>query len=89
MFTNFMNAVELQAQSFAFLIDASATFSAMMQILQKGMFAVSAFLIVMGAVQFGSAIRDSNGPGRQQAILEIAGGLMVGAAAAYITQITF
>lgn len=55
--------------------------------LQKGMVATGAFLVVMGIINLSTNIKDGNS-GVRNAILEIVGGVMVGAAGAFITQIT-
>lgn len=86
MFTNFVQVA--QSKGFVFAVDASSTFSSMMQLLQKGLVAAGAFLIIMGLVNLGGAIKDSNGPGRQNAVLEIVGGAMIAAAGAFVTQIS-
>ncbi|HEM6239048.1 TPA: hypothetical protein U2C75_002422, partial [Streptococcus suis] len=49
--------------------------------------AVGAFLVVMGIINLSTNIKDG-GPGVRNAILEIVGGVMVGAAGAFVTQIT-
>lgn len=54
---------------------------------KKGLIAVGAFLVVMGIINLSTNIKDG-GPGVRNAILEIVGGVMVGAADAFVTQIT-
>ena len=49
--------------------------------------AVGAFLVVVGIVNLATNIKDG-GPGVRNAILEIVGGVMVGAAGAFVTQIS-
>ena len=68
-------------------VDASSMFSQAMALLQKGLIAVGAFLVVMGIINLSTNIKDG-GPGVRNAILEIVGGVMVGAAGAFVTQIT-
>jgi len=72
---------------FVYVVDASSMFAQAMALLQKGMVATGAFLVVMGIINLSTNIKDS-GPGVRNAILEIVGGVMVGAAGAFITQIT-
>ncbi|WP_142294170.1 hypothetical protein, partial [Streptococcus sp. KR] len=66
---------------------ASAMFAQAMSLLQKGLIAVGAFLVVVGIVNLATNIKDG-GPGVRNAILEIVGGVMVGAAGAFVTQIS-
>lgn len=68
-------------------VDARTMFAQAMSLLQKGLIATGAFLVVMGIVNLASNIKDG-GPGVRNAILEIIGGVMVGAAGAFVTQIT-
>ncbi|HEW4958395.1 TPA: hypothetical protein V0I56_000799 [Streptococcus pneumoniae] len=68
-------------------VDASAMFAQTMSLLQKGLIAVGAFLVVVGIVNLATNIKDG-GPGVRNAILEIVGGVMVGAAGAFVTQIS-
>lgn len=79
MFTHF--------KSFVYGVDASSMFAQAMALLQKGLIAVGAFLVVIGIVNLATNIKDG-GPGVRNAILEIVGGVMVGAAGAFVTQIT-
>lgn len=74
--------------SYVAAVDPNATFSQIMSIVQKGLYAVGAFLIAWGAVQLGTAISDGGGPGVRTAILMIIGGAIVGAAGALVTNIT-
>ena len=72
---------------FVYGVDASSMFSQAMSLLQKGLIAVGAFLVVMGIINLSTNIKDG-GPGVRNAILEIVDGVMVGAAGAFVTQIT-
>ena len=72
---------------FVYGVDASSMFAQAMSLLQKGLIAVGAFLVVMGIINLSTNIKDE-GPGVRNAILEIVGGVMVGAAGAFVTQIT-
>ena len=72
---------------FVYGVDASSMFAQAMSLLQKGLIAVGAFLVVMGIINLSTNIKDG-GPGVCNAILEIVGGVMVGAAGAFVTQIT-
>ncbi|WP_438830979.1 hypothetical protein [Streptococcus pluranimalium] len=72
---------------FVYGVDASSMFAQAMALLQKGMVATGAFLVVMGIINLSTNIKDGE-PGVRNAILEIVGGVMVGAAGAFITQIT-
>ncbi|WP_083973684.1 hypothetical protein [Streptococcus pneumoniae] len=72
---------------FVYGVDASPMFSQAMSLLQKGLIAVGAFLVVMGIINLSTNIKDG-GPGVRNAILELFGGVMVGAAGAFVTQIT-
>lgn len=76
-----------QLNGFYYGVDASSMFSQTMALLQKGLIAVGAFLVVMGIINLSTNIKDG-GPGVRNAILEIVGGVMVGAAGAFVTQIT-
>lgn len=73
-------------KGFVYGVDASAMFAQAMSLLQKGLIAVGAFLVV-GIVNLATNIKDG-GPGVRNAILEIVGGVMVGAAGAFVTQIS-
>ncbi len=75
-----------QLNGFYYGVDASSMFSQAMALLQKGLIAVGAFLVVMGIINLSTNIKD--GGGVRNAILEIVGGVMVGAAGAFVTQIT-
>jgi hypothetical protein len=63
--------------------------SAIMTIIAVGVGGYGGFLGVMGAVEFGSALSEENGPGRRQAILKIVGGVIIVAAAVYFKTIKF
>ena len=54
---------------------------------RRDLIAVGAFLVVVGIVNLATNIKDG-GPGVRNAILEIVGGVMVGAAGAFVTQIS-
>ena len=73
-------------KGFVYGVDASAMFAQAMSLLQKGLIAVGAFVVV-GIVNLATNIKDG-GPGVRNAILEIVGGVMVGAAGAFVTQIS-
>lgn len=60
---------------FVYGVDASSMFSQAMSLLQKGLIAVGAFLVVMGIINLSTNIKDG-GPGVRNAILEIVGGVM-------------
>ena len=72
---------------FVYGVDASSMFAQAMALLQKGMIATGAFLVVMGIINLSTNIKDG-GPGVRNDILDIVGGVMVGAGGAFITQIT-
>ena len=74
-------------KGFVYGVDSSAMFAQAMSLLQKGLIAVGAFLVVVGIVNLATNIKDG-GPGVRNAILEIVGGVMVGAAGAFVTQIS-
>lgn len=74
-------------KGFVYGVDASTMFAQAMSLLQKGLIAVGAFLVVVGIVNLATNIKDG-GPGVRNAILEIVGGVMVGAAGAFVTQIS-
>lgn len=76
-----------QVTGFVYGVDASCMFAQAMALLQKGLIAVGAFLVVMGIINLATNIKDG-GPGVRNAILEIVGGVMVGAAGAFVTQIS-
>lgn len=76
-----------QLNGFYYGVDASSMFSQAMALLQKGLIAVGTFLVVMGIINLSINIKDGD-PGVRNAILEIVGGVMVGAAGAFVTQIT-
>lgn len=81
---NYMNQ---KLSGFVYGVDASSMFAQAMSLLQKGLIAVGAFLVVMGIINLSTNIKDG-GPDVRNAILEIVGGVMVGAAGAFVTQIT-
>lgn len=81
---NYMNQ---KLSGFVYGVDASSMFSQAMSLLQKGLIAVGAFLVVMGIINLSTNIKDG-GPGVRNAILEIVGRVMVGAAGTFVTQIT-
>ena len=58
---------------FVYGVDASSMFAQAMALLQKGMVATGAFLVVMGIINLSTNIKDG-GPGVRNAILEIVGG---------------
>lgn len=64
------------------------TFNDAMSLFGKGVTAAGALLTVWGIVQLGGAIKDSNGPGMQQAIMQIIGGAIIAAAGLVIPNIT-
>ena len=74
-------------KGFVYGVDASVMFAQAMSLLQKVLIAVGAFLVVVGIVNLATNIKDG-GPGVRNAILEIVGGVMVGAAGAFVTQIS-
>lgn len=76
-----------QVTGFVYGVDASSMFAQAMALLQKGLIAVGDFLVVMGIINLATNIKDG-GPGVRNAILEIVGGVMVGAAGAFVTQIS-
>lgn len=76
-----------QLTGFVYGVDATSMFAQAMALLQKGLIAVGAFLVVMGIINLATNIKDG-GPDVRNAILEIVGGVMVGAAGAFVTQIT-
>lgn len=86
MFTNFVQVV--QNKGFAFAVDANSTFAEAMAILQRGLYGAAALTIVFGLVNLGVAIKDSNGPGQNNAVLTIIGGLIIAAAGALVSSIT-
>jgi hypothetical protein len=63
-------------------------FNEAMSMLSKGVLAAGSLLTIWGLVQLGLAIKDSNGPGMQHAILQAVGGGIIVAAAAWFTNIT-
>ena len=72
---------------FVYGVDASSMFAQAMALLQKGMVATGAFLVVMGIINLSTNIKDG-GPVVRNASLDIVGCVMVGAAGAFISQIT-
>ncbi|AGU83650.1 hypothetical protein SANR_1201 [Streptococcus anginosus C238] len=81
------NHMDQKFTGFVYGVDASSMFAQAMSLLQKGLIAVGAFLVVMGIINLSTNIKDGE-PGVRNAILEIVGGVMVGAAGAFVTQIT-
>lgn len=81
------NHMDQKLTGFVYGVDASSMFAQAMSLLQKGLIAVGAFLVVMGIINLSTNIKDGE-PGVRNAILEIVGGVMVGAAGAFVTQIT-
>lgn len=63
-------------------------FSQAMSLLSRGVLAAGALYTVWGIIQLGSAIKDHNGPGMQNAIFQTVGGAIITAAGAWITSIT-
>ncbi|OQO88250.1 hypothetical protein BH739_04640 [Enterococcus casseliflavus] len=63
-------------------------FSQVMSLLSSGVGAYGAYLIVMGAVQFSSSLKDKSGPGIQSGLLEIVGGVIIVSVAIYFSSIT-
>lgn len=66
-----------------------AILSSIMKIVSTGIGGYGSYMIVMGAVTLGGNLKDSNGPGIRSAILEIVGGVIIGAAAVYFMTIKF
>ena len=66
----------------------NAMFTQMITLLSKGVLAAGALLAVWGMISVGRGLKDSNGPGIQNGILELVGGGIVIAASQLITTIT-
>lgn len=64
-------------------------FTQAMQLLSKGVIVAGSLLTAWGLVTLGRSIKDSNGPGIGNAILEMVGGAMIIAAGAWFLTITF
>ncbi len=63
-------------------------FTTIMTLLQKGVTAAGAILVIWGAVSVGRGLKDNNGPGIQNGVMEIVGGGIIVAAALYFGNIT-
>lgn len=66
----------------------NAMFIQMITLLSKGVLAAGALLAVWGMISVGRGLKDSNGPGIQNGIMELIGGGIVIAASQLITTIT-
>lgn len=66
----------------------NAMFTQMITLLSKGVLAAGALLAVWGMISVGRGLKDSNGPGIQNGIMELIGGGIVIAASQLITIIT-
>ena len=66
----------------------NAMFTQMITLLSKGVLAAGALLAVWGMISVGRGLKDSNGPGIQNVIMELIGGGIVIAASQLITTIT-
>ena len=66
----------------------NAMFTQMITLLSKGVLAAGALLAVWGMISVGRGLKDSNGPGIQNGIMELIGGGIVIAASQLITPIT-
>lgn len=66
----------------------NAMFTQMITLLSKGVLAAGAPLAVWGMISVGRGLKDSNGPGIQNGIMELIGGGIVIAASQLITTIT-
>lgn len=66
----------------------NAMFTQMITLLSKGVLAAGALLAVWGMISVGRGLKDSNGPGIQNGIMELTGGGIVIAASQLITTIT-
>ena len=66
----------------------TAMFTQMITLLSKGVLAAGALLAVWGMISVGRGLKDSNGPGIQNGIMELIGGGIVIAASQLITTIT-
>ena len=63
-------------------------FSTMIDLLGKGVLAAGSLLAVWGLISVGRGLKDSNGPGIQNGVMELIGGGLIIAAAAIIGTIT-
>lgn len=88
MFTNFIQVAQAKGMALVFAADANSTFAEVMQILQRGLIGAGSLTVAFGLVYLGISIKDSNGPGLQNAILTIVGGLMIAAAGALVATVT-
>ena len=66
----------------------NSMFTQMITLLSKGVLAAGALLAVWGMISVGRGLKDSNGPGIQNGIMELIGGGIVIAASQLITTIT-
>ena len=66
----------------------NAMLTQMITLLSKGVLAAGALLAVWGMISVGRGLKDSNGPGIQNGIMELIGGGIVIAASQLITTIT-
>lgn len=66
----------------------NAMFTQMITLLSKGVLAAGALLAVWGMISVGRGLKDSNGPGIQNGIMELIGSGIVIAASQLITTIT-
>ena len=66
----------------------NAMFTQMITLLSKGVLAAGALLAVWGMISVGRGLKDSNGPGIQNGIMELIGGGIDIAASQLITTIT-
>lgn len=66
----------------------NAMFTQMITLLSKGVLAAGALLAVWGMISVGRGLKDSNGPGIQNGIMELIGGGIVIVASQLITTIT-
>ena len=66
----------------------NAMFTQMITLLSKGVLAAGALLAVWGMISVGRCLKESNGPGIQNGIMELIGGGIVIAASQLITTIT-
>lgn len=68
---------------------ATTSFNDGMDLLSKGVGIVGALLAILGVVNLGANIKDQNGPGVQNAVMQIVGGAIIGAAAVWLGTIKF
>ncbi|OJG82664.1 hypothetical protein RV14_GL002239 [Enterococcus ratti] len=59
-----------------------------MALFSKGVLASGSLLTVWGIIQLGTAIKEHNGPGMQNAIFQIVGGGVIIAAGAWVATIS-